>query len=143
MLVNILPIERIEHFCEVVKKMSDRNGFFDDFIDDDDEEMEIDDSDLLVGADEDEDEDEDEEDEYDDPSEVRTVVMSKNGMIALLSLKISPAGGQIVRLDPRRPLPSAQNYEDSDAAAHWFKRSLATSQKNGWIVAYDGEPLYG
>ncbi|HVF27097.1 MAG TPA: hypothetical protein VM943_02575 [Pyrinomonadaceae bacterium] len=118
--------------------MNDQNDFFDDVIGDLDEE----DSDLATEVDE-FDEDEDEDEDYDDDSEVRTVVMSKNGMIALLSLKISPAGGQIVRVDPRRAAPSAQSYEDSDAAAHWFKRSLATSRKNGWNVDYDGEPLYG
>ena len=121
-----------------MKKMNDRDDFFDDLIGDVDEE----DSDSATEIDA-FDEDEDEDEDYDDDSEVRTVVMSKNGMIALLSLKISPAGGQIVRVDPRQTIPSAQSYEDSDAAAHWFKRSLATSRKNGWNVDYDGEPLYG
>ena len=116
--------------------MKDEQDYFDEWIDGDDREA--DDVELLEFEG-----DEDEDDDDDEPSEVRTVVMSKNGMIALLSLKTSAAGGQIVRIDPRQPLPSAQSYEDGAAAAQWFSRSLATSKKNGWYVAYDGEPLFG
>jgi len=112
--------------------MDEQNDYFDEFIDD---ESEQDDDELMF-----EDEEDEDEDEF---SEVRTVLMSKDGMIALLSLKTSPAGGQIVRIDPRQAIPSARSYEDSDAAALWFKRSLMSSRKNGWDVAYDGEPLYG
>ena len=114
--------------------MDDQNDFFDDVIDD---EAESPDSEWMDGDDDDEAEDDDE------PYEVRTVVMTKNGMVALLSLKISAAGGQIVRVDPRQTIPAAQNYEEAPVAAKWFKRSLATSRKNGWDVAYDGEPLFG
>jgi hypothetical protein len=116
--------------------MKEQNDFFDDLIDD---EAEADETNALFGSDED-DTDEDDEDEF---AEVRTAVMSKNGMIALLSLKTTPTGAQIVRLDPRESSPTAQRYDDSDAAALWFRRSLATSKKNGWSVAYDGEPLFG
>jgi len=40
-------------------------------------------------------------------------------------------------------VPSAQTYEDADAATRWFNRSLATSRRNGWSVVYDGEPSFG
>ncbi|HEY1404459.1 MAG TPA: hypothetical protein VGB05_10055 [Pyrinomonadaceae bacterium] len=85
------------------------------------------------------------EDEMDDgePFEVRTAVMQKNDLLAILSLKISAEGGRIVRIDPRQRVPSAQTYEDADAATHWFNRSLATSRRNGWNVVYDGEPSFG
>ncbi|HVF57382.1 MAG TPA: hypothetical protein VM934_14605 [Pyrinomonadaceae bacterium] len=116
--------------------MKEHNDFFDDLIDD---EAELDEA-TFLGSDDEEGEDEDDEDEF---AEVRTAVMSKNGMIALLSLKRTPTGAQIVRLDPRESVPTAQRYDDSDAAELWFKRSLATSKKNGWSVAYDGEPLFG
>jgi hypothetical protein len=91
------------------------------------------------------DEAEDDEDELDDgePFEVRTAVMQKNDLLAILSLKISAEGGRIVRVDPRQSVPSAQIYEDADAATHWFNRSLATSRRNGWNVVYDGEPSFG
>lgn len=119
--------------------MNDEQDYFDEWIDDESDAEDVDEVDLLeFEGEEDEEEDEDEE-----PSEVRTVVMSKDGMIALLSLKTSAAGGQIVRIDPRQPLPSAQSYEDGAAATQWFRRSLATSRKNGWCIAYDGEPLFG
>jgi len=87
----------------------------------------------------------DDEDDTDDgePFEVRTAVMQKNDLLAILSLKISAEGGRIVRVDPRQRVPSAQTYEDAEAATHWFNRSLATSRRNGWNVVYDGEPSFG
>jgi hypothetical protein len=89
------------------------------------------------------DEPEDEDDADEEPFEVRTAVMQKNDLLAILSLKISAEGGRIVRVDPRQRAPSAQTYEDADAATHWFNRSLATSRRNGWNVVYDGEPSFG
>ncbi len=115
--------------------MNDDRDFFDDLIDVD---SEVDEETAL-----DDDEFEDDDDEDDEPAEVRTVVLSKNGMLALLTLKTSAAGGQIVRVDPRQPAPVARRYEDGEAASRWFRRSLATSRKNGWSVEYDGEPLFG
>ncbi|HZH91967.1 MAG TPA: hypothetical protein VEX70_15285 [Pyrinomonadaceae bacterium] len=87
----------------------------------------------------------DDDDDMDDADsfEVRTAVMQKNDLLAILSLKISAEGGRIVRVDPRQRVPSAQTYEDADAATHWFNRSLATSRRNGWNVVYDGEPSFG
>jgi hypothetical protein len=117
--------------------MKDHNDFFDEMIDVDDEAE----REEYVGEDEEfEDEDEDEDD---DSTVVRTAVLSKNDMLALLSLKASPDGGQIVRLDPRETLPSMQSYETEAEALKWFTRSLATSRKNGWAVVYDGTPLVG
>lgn len=115
-----------------------QNDFFDDLIDDE-AETETESSDfyeMLDDAD-------DAEDDEDDLFEVRTALLMKKEMIALLSLKITAAGAQIVRIDPRDSVPSAQRYEDSEAATHWFQRSLATSRKNGWNVIYDGTPLLG
>lgn len=116
--------------------MSDQNDFFDDLVNDEPEP----DAELAMEFDDDDEDDEDEDEEF---SEVRTVVMSKNDMVALLSLRVSPSGAQIVRVDPRQSLPSAQHYDDTEAAAQWFSRSLATSRKNGWVVVYDGEPIFG
>jgi len=89
------------------------------------------------------DEIEDDEDDDGEPFEVRTAVMQKNDLLAILSLRISAEGGRIVRVDPRQSMPSAQTYDDADAATHWFNRSLATSRRNGWNVVYDGEPSFG
>lgn len=85
----------------------------------------------------------DDADEDEEFFEVRTAVMQKNELLALLSLKISAGGSRIVRVDPRQSVPSAQTYEDAEAATHWFNRSLATSRRNGWNVIYDGEPSFG
>lgn len=83
------------------------------------------------------------EDDETEPLEVRTAVLAKNDLLALLCLKTSSSGGVIVRVDPRESLPSAQTYDDSDATTKWFNRSLATSKRNGWSVVYVGKPLYG
>ncbi len=122
--------------------MKDYNDFFDEMIDVDDEaEVEGDellDEDGEFEGDEDEDEDDD-----DLAAVVRTAVLKKNDMLALLSLKATPEGGQIVRFDPRQRMPSMQRYETEEEALKWFARSLSTSRKNGWSVVYDGEPLVG
>lgn len=75
--------------------------------------------------------------------EVRTVVLSKKEMIALLCLKTAKEGGEICRVDPRDPSPAIQIYDDREAAVEWFTRALGTSRKNGWNVVYDGLPLRG
>ncbi len=122
--------------------MKDHNDFFDEMIDvDDDSEgveflEEEDDYEL-------EDDEEEEEGEEDGSTVVRTAVLQKNDMLALLSLKAAPDGGQLVRYDPRQSLPSLRRYESEEEARKWYARSLATSRKNGWAVVYDGEPLIG
>jgi hypothetical protein len=116
--------------------MNDQNEFFDDVIGD---ELEADDAEW----DSEQDDDDIEEDDEDEDVEVRTVVMSKNEMVALLGLKKSERGGLIVRVDPREAKPAAQVYEDAIAATKWFNRSIATSRKNGWHIVYDGAPLFG
>ena len=109
--------------------MSDKNDFFDDIIGD---EIESNEFDLT-----------NEQDEEDEPVDMRTVVMAKEEMIALLGLKTSPKGGLIVRVDPRENHPAAQTYDDPAAASLWFNRSLSSSRRNGWEVIYDGPPLFG
>jgi hypothetical protein len=119
--------------------MKDHNDFFDDIINVDDEQ-EAEEAEYTDEAEE----FGDEEDEEDDGSTVvRTAVLKKNDMLALLSLKAGDAGGQIVRFDPRESLPAVQSYDSESEARKWFARSLATSRKNGWSVVYDGEPLVG
>ncbi len=75
--------------------------------------------------------------------ELRTAVMQKNDMIALLCIKTATAGAAICRVDPREERPAVQIYDDPSAAAEWFARSLNTSRRNGWSVIYDGLPLQG
>jgi len=85
-------------------------------------------------------------DEFDaelDDVEMRTAVMQKNNMIALLCIKTASAGAAICRVDPREDHPAVQIYDDPSAAVEWFTRSLRTSKKNGWSVIYDGLPLQG
>lgn len=120
--------------------MKDHNDFFDDMIDVDDD---IVDPEVAEFLEETEDYDDEEEYEEEDVTLVRTAVLLKNDMLALLSLKAGDAGGQIVRFDPREQMPSLQRYESETEALKWYTRSLATSRKNGWAVVYDGEPMIG
>jgi hypothetical protein len=113
--------------------MNDENDFFDDLIDDEIND-ESDSGDELEFMDQDDDE---------RFLTLRTVLLVKNEMVAVLGLKTSAESGMITRADPRQDIPSAQAYDDPEAAARWFKRSLATSKKNGWSVIYDGQPLLG
>ena len=119
--------------------MKDYDNFFDEMIDVDDEAE----AEPVEYADEGEDVVDGDDDEDDDALVVRTAVLTKNDMLALLSLKSSDEGGQIVRFDPREPLPAIQRYDSETEALKWFRRSLATSRRNGWSVVYDGEPLIG
>lgn len=75
--------------------------------------------------------------------QVRTAVLQKNNMVALLCIKSATEGAAICRVDPRETHPAVQIYEDPNAALEWFTRSLRTSRKNGWNVVYDGLPLQG
>lgn len=121
--------------------MKDHNDFFDEMIDVDDEGEG---AEFLEEDEEYELDDEDDEDGDDDGATVvRTAVLQKNDMLALLSLKAAPDGGQLVRYDPRQSLPSLRRYESEEEARRWYARSLATSRKNGWSVVYDGAPLIG
>jgi hypothetical protein len=114
-----------------MEKMNNQEDFFDDIISDE-AETEIDDF-------------ENDEERYndDEETEVRTVLLAKNDMLALLGLKKSAEAGIIIRIDPRQPVPVAQRYDDAEAATKWFNRSLTTSKKNGWEVIFDGQPLFG
>ncbi len=78
-----------------------------------------------------------------DAIEMRTAVLSKNNMVALLCIKTANAGGAICRVDPRESNPSVQIYDDPAKAMEWFTKSLRTSKKNGWQIVYDGLPLQG
>jgi hypothetical protein len=116
--------------------MNDFNDYFDDLIDDETETEDTGATSYFDGGD-------DDEEDGEETLDIQTAVLSKNGMLALLTLKTTESGGQIVRFDPREALPTAQRYDDEAEAAKWFRRSLATSLKNGWTVVYDGEPLFG
>jgi hypothetical protein len=124
--------------------MKDHNDFFDEMIDVDDE-ADNEQAEFLEEEDdfEFEEDEEDEDGEDDGATVVRTAVLQKNDMLALLSLKAAPDGGQLVRYDPRQSLPSLRRYETEEEARRWYARSLATSRKNGWSVVYDGAPLIG
>ncbi|MEP7075230.1 MAG: hypothetical protein ABI878_05410 [Acidobacteriota bacterium] len=74
---------------------------------------------------------------------MRTAVLQKNDMVALLCIKGASEGAAICRVDPREENPSVQIYDDPAKAVEWFTKSLRTSLKNGWNIVYDGLPLQG
>lgn len=74
---------------------------------------------------------------------IRTAILQKNNMLALLCIKTATQGGAICRVDPREPNPAVQLYDDPEKAIEWFTKSLRTSRQNGWSVVYDGLPLKG
>lgn len=76
-------------------------------------------------------------------TEMRTAVLKKKDMVALLCLKTANRGGAICRVDPREEQPSVQLYDDAEKALEWYNKSLRSSKKNGWQVVYDGLPLRG
>ncbi len=85
-------------------------------------------------------------DEFDDEFDsvaVRTAVMQKDQMIALLCIKTATMGAAICRVDPREDRPAVQIYDDPQSAVEWFTKSLRTSKRNGWNIVYDGLPLQG
>lgn len=75
--------------------------------------------------------------------QMRTAILSKNNMIALLCVKTAQEGGAICRIDPRESQPAVQIYDSPEGAIEWFNKSLQTSCKNGWKIVYDGLPLQG
>ncbi len=91
--------------------------------------------------------DEEDFDEFDEMEledvSVRTAILSKNNMLALLCVKTATEGGAICRVDPREARPSVQIYDDPAKALEWFTKSLRTSKQNGWHVVYDGLPMQG
>lgn len=125
--------------------MKERDFSTDEWADELDLEADGSDSDDAEDFGLDADDADDTEDDYDedDSAEVRTALLSKRDMLALLSVKTGDAGGLLVRVDPRQGAPAAQTYETADTALHWFRRSLSTSRRNGWEVIYDGPPLFG
>jgi hypothetical protein len=78
-----------------------------------------------------------------DDTRIRTAVLKKDNMVALLCIKTASEGAAICRVDPREDRPSVQVYDDAEAAVKWFSRSLRTSKQNGWQLVYDGLPLQG
>ena len=74
--------------------------------------------------------------------EIRTLLMTKNDMLALIGMVKTDEQASITTLDPRREQPLVKTYEPW-LVADEFKKVLRLSLRNGWHVVYDGEPLKG
>lgn len=78
-----------------------------------------------------------------DAISIRTAVLQKNHLVALLTIKTAAEGAAICRVDPREDRPAVQLYDDASKALEWFQKSLRKSRNNGWRIVYDGLPLQG
>jgi hypothetical protein len=74
--------------------------------------------------------------------ELRTIVMEKNEMLALIGLSKTDEGASITTVDPRREHPLVKTYEPW-LVEDEFKKVLRLSLRNGWRVIYDGPPSWG
>ncbi len=74
----------------------------------------------------------------------RAVILVKNDTLALVGMATTPEGARVARFDPRAEPPvSVGPLEDPPKVTYSFRRSVKTSQTNGWRVVYDGPPLIG
>ena len=74
--------------------------------------------------------------------EIRTALMTKNDMFALVSLAIADDEASITTVDPRREQPLVKTYEPWLATGE-YRKVVRLSVRNGWRVIYDGQPLWG
>lgn len=107
-----------------VEEVAGDEGLFPEYLDPDGEGARDDDDDLPARA-----------------ATKRYVLLTKEGMTALLVLGLCDENSYIIRHDPREMLPAVQNYADERAARRWFRRSVETSVRNGWAVVYEGARL--
>lgn len=71
----------------------------------------------------------DEFDEFEDDVFVRTAVLSKNNMIALLCVKTANEGGAICRVDPREAQPAVQLYDDPQKQSNGLTKACTQAIK--------------
>ncbi|MCA1630327.1 MAG: hypothetical protein LC774_08330 [Acidobacteria bacterium] len=96
--------------------MDERDEFDEELIDDEPTSIDAGADDPVDGedylADEEDGEGDGLGDEDEEDAEVRTALLSKHEMIALISLRTSAeGGGRIVRIDPRQPMPLSRAAE--------------------------------
>lgn len=77
------------------------------------------------------------------PQKHRVVILTKDDMLGVLSLGSDGQETRVTSTDPRRPMPSVRVHEHRDAAVAEFNQALADTLERGWVIAYDGPPLFG
>lgn len=75
--------------------------------------------------------------------DIRTVLMTKDGMIGVIGLATSSEHSQVARIDLREAQPVSSEFDSPEKAAVGFQNMLRASRRNGWSILYDGEPLFG
>ena len=70
------------------------------------------------------------DDSFDDVEDIliRTAVLKKNQMVALLCIKSTSEGAAICRVDPREEHPAVQIYDDPEKALEWFTQKSSDKQ---------------
>lgn len=75
--------------------------------------------------------------------QTHVTIVSKAGMLALITFTVAPDGARITSSDPRQPKPKSCRFKTPLAAVASHTRALATTMRNGWQIAYSGPVLRG
>ncbi len=75
--------------------------------------------------------------------QTHVTIVSKAGMLALITFTVAPDGARITSSDPRQALPKSCRFKTPLAAVASHTRALATTMRNGWQIAYSGPVLRG
>jgi hypothetical protein len=75
--------------------------------------------------------------------QTHVTIVSKAGMLALITFTVAPDGALITSSDPRQALPKSCQFKTPLAAVASHTRALATTMRNGWQIAYSGPVLRG
>ena len=76
-------------------------------------------------------------------TQTHVTILSKAGMLALITFTVAPDGARITSSDPRQPKPKSCRSKTPLAAVASHTRTLATTLRNGWQIAYSGPVLRG
>lgn len=76
-------------------------------------------------------------------TQTHVTILSKAGMLALITFTVAPDGARITSSDPRQPKPKSCQFKTPLAAVASHTRALATTMRNGWQIAYSGPVLRG
>jgi len=75
--------------------------------------------------------------------QTHVTILSKAGMLALITFTVAPDGARITSSDPRQASAKSCRFKDPLAAVASHTQALATTLRNGWRIAYSGPPLRG
>lgn len=74
---------------------------------------------------------------------LRTIIMTKPGMIGAIGLYFDEHTAQVSRIDLREDGHTTSIFDSPQLAINGFANMIRVSQANGWRKFYDGSPNYG